>query len=411
MRKLFACTTLATILLALPTININANESDENLKENKQTLQKKEIKPFFSFTGKVSKNKVRMRLQPGLDSPIVTQLDKGEMVIIVGEDDEFYAVQPPEDMKAYIFRTYVLDGVVEGHHVNVRLDPVLDSPVIAQLNSGDSITGRISPLNSKWLEITPPKETRFYISKDYIEKIGDAGYLAKINKRKSAVNNLLNSANQASLASQDLPFEEIEFEEIVSKYQKVLDEYSDFETQAAQAKEQLVNFKDDYTKRKIAYLEGKSKEFQNAESLLEENTRLTKAMKKQQQRLRQLESQSPINQPAEPQRDLVSSWLPQEEAAYELWVQENGGGSMEEFYAYENENASTLRGRLEPYNRNIRNKPGDYILVNSNNAPIAFVYSTKVNLQDFVGAEITVDARKRPNNNFAYPAFFILTIQ
>ncbi len=411
MKKLITLATLTTALLTLPNANINAEPTNENKEETNQEVTKKEIKPFFSFTGKVTKNKVRMRLQPSLDSPILKQLDQGDMVIVVGEDDDFFAVQAPEDMRAFIFRTYVLDGVVEGHHVNVRLDPVLDSPVIAQLNSGDAITGRISPLNSKWLEIIPPKSTKFYVSKDYLKKVGDPSYLAKINKRRDTVNQLLDSAYNASQLSQETPFPEIDYEDIVSKYQRVVNEYPDFENQASRAKELLVNFKDDYTKKKIAHLESKSKEFQNAESLQKENSRLSKAMQQQQHRLRELETRVNTQEAPVLQTEIISVWAPHEEIAYKHWLSENEGGTMEDFYISENENASTLRGRVEPYNRNIKNKPGDYLLVNDHNAPLAFIYSTKVNLQDFVGAEITVNASRRPNNNFAYPAFYVLTIQ
>lgn len=333
------------------------------------------------------------------------------MVVVVAEDDEFFAVLPPEDTKAYIFRTYVLDGVVEGHHVNVRLEPTLDSPVVAQLNTGDSVTGRVSPINSKWLEIVPPETTYFYISKDYIEKVGDANHMAKINKRRDEVNQLLDTAYRASHRDDQRPFEEIDYATIIRKYNDIINNYPEFEQQTGRAKELLVDFKDQYTKKKIAYLEEKSKTFTDAESLQKENRRLSHAYKQQQQKLHELEQQV-THKPGKKSKKIISSiWQPQEQIAFEAWQEENGKKTIEEFYADQMDHAMTLKGSVQPYNRNVKNKPGDYILLNSSSTPIAFLYSTEINLQDYVGQEITLQAAPRPNNRFAYPAYFVLTVQ
>ena len=71
-----------------------------------------------------------------------------------------------------------------------------------------------------------------------------------------------------------------------------------------------------------------------------------------------------------------------------------------------------LKGILEPYHRNVKNRPGDYVLINpSTKLPIAYLYSTKVNLQRKVGQAITVQGLARPHNNFAFPAYFILSVE
>jgi uncharacterized protein YgiM (DUF1202 family) len=411
MKNIVKKSALATLLLALPITFVNSAESQENNKTQEEPVVKQNKQPFNHFTGKVVKSRVRMRLDSSLDSPILRELDRGEMVLIVNEDDEFYAVQPPEDVKAYIFRTYVLDGVVEGHHVNVRLEPTLDSPVVAQLNTGDSVTGRISPTNSKWLEITPPKETTFYISKDYIEKVGDSHYMAKINKRRDDVNQLLDTAYMTSQRDLNRPFEEIDYDEVISKYDIIINNYPDFEQQVTRSKELLINFKDQYTKKKIAYLEAKSKNFIDTESLQKENKRLSNAYKQQQKKLSDLENQMGAEDGSTTQAVSSSMWLPQEEIIYGKWTEENGQGSKDDFYADELSRATTLKGMIQPYNRHVKNKPGDYVLLNSSNRPIAFLYSTGLNLQDHVGQEITMVGVSRPNHRFAYPAYYVLTVE
>ena len=85
---------------------------------------------------------------------------------------------------------------------------------------------------------------------------------------------------------------------------------------------------------------------------------------------------------------------------------------MVEFYRNENEKATTLHGILETYQKNIQNRPGDYLLINpTTHMPMAYLYSTQVNLQDKIGQEITVKVSTRPNNHFAFPAYFVLSLQ
>lgn len=123
---------------------------------------------FVPFTGKISKTKVRMRTQPTYDAQIVREVIPGELVVVLGETEDFYAIQPPTEFKAYIYRTFVLDDIVEGKNVNVRLNPDLESAIVAQLNSGDRVQGTIDPYSPKWLAIDMPATARFYIAKEFV---------------------------------------------------------------------------------------------------------------------------------------------------------------------------------------------------------------------------------------------------
>ena len=85
---------------------------------------------------------------------------------------------------------------------------------------------------------------------------------------------------------------------------------------------------------------------------------------------------------------------------------------MADFDKEQQENSITLKGVIEPYQKPVKNKPGDYLLVSGiSNLPVAYLYSTKINLQDYIGMEIEVIASPRPNNHFAFPAYFVLKIE
>ena len=108
-------------------------------------------KIFKPFTGKISANKVRLRSGADLESHIIKQLNKNDLLLIVGEENDFYAVAPPKDTKAYVFRSYCIDGVIEANRVNVRLEPHADAPIIAQLEAGQKVDSQVCPLNNKWV--------------------------------------------------------------------------------------------------------------------------------------------------------------------------------------------------------------------------------------------------------------------
>jgi uncharacterized protein YgiM (DUF1202 family) len=359
------------------------------------SLPKVNVGSFNAFTGKISKSKVRMRIAPTLDAAIVRELTKGELFIIVGETDEFYAVQPPSDIKGYIFRTFVLDNKVEGNRVNIRLSPNTEAPVIAQMNSGESVDGTISPLNNKWLEITPPSSTRFYIAKEYVEKAGDQHYMATITKRRDEVNRLLQSTYVISQQELQKPFPEIQIDPLLASYQKITKDFADFPEQAARAKELQEELQDSYLHKKISYLESKA-------STIQETTRVATV--------------EPIGFPTvvipiQDPIDRITFWGEQEKRHFEEWAKSNEG-TESDFYSHEKKDATTLTGVVQPYSRAIKNKPGDYVLINEEtNLPIAFIYSTKINLQEYVGKEVKVLGASRPNNHFAYPAYFVISIE
>jgi hypothetical protein len=414
-----------TILAQTGVAQINAQEhsyshyatQDEYDAASSHQFAAEIVSPFTPFTGKITKNKVRLRLLPNLDSAIIKELAQNDMLIVVGETDDFYAVQAPAGLKSYVFRTYVLDNVIEANRVNVRLQPDTEAPIIVQLQSGDRIEGQVSPLNNKWLEITPPSITRFYVSKDYIEKLGDASMLATIEKKREEVNILLNSAYLASQAEMQKSFPEINMDTVYANLNKIVNEYKGFQEQTARAKELISSIQDNYLQKKISYLEAKTKIVQD--DWQQKNQQLTDQMKSQQQKMSCLEQQLKKTNGAAPfiaQNNGISNkmaaWVPVEKSLYETWAQNHDNRSQEEYYLEQSNSSVALRGIIEPYNRVIKNKPGDYILVNqSNHLPIAYLYSTQVNLQDRVGHTVTIYGSPRENNSFAFPAYFVLGIE
>lgn len=368
---------------------------------------------YGSFTGKITRDKVRLRAEGHLDAPIVRETNRGDLFVVVGETPEFYAVLPPKDTKAFVFRTFVLDNVIEGSRVNVRLKPELEAPVIAQLNTGDRINGAVSTQNSKWFEITPPASARFYIAKEYIQKVGTPDLLDKLEKRKNDATNLLQTATAKSQAEMQKPFEEIHLEATIADLNRLIKDYSDLETQVEEAQKLLATVNEVYLQKKLIYLEEQAKRSSAMIAATAEKSKVPVQPPKDQPEVgnkvtEHLDSSSTGSVTAK-----MSSWINAENAQFSQWAsQHTENYTMADFYNDQKEHALTLKGVIEPYQRPVKNKPGDYLLMNRfSNLPVAYLYSTTINLQDYVGSEVNVIVAPRPNNHFAYPAYYVLGVK
>ncbi len=359
---------------------------------------------FRPFTGKIRGNRVRLRSGPDLDSTIVSQLSDGELYIIQGETDEFYSVKPKPGTKAYVHRKFVLDGEIDGQRVNVRLQPSVDSPIVGTLNTGDKIQG---VARGKWLEIETPPETRFYVYKDYIENMGGPEIYLKLEKQRERYQDVLTEAKETIDQQFHRPFENIEIDETLGKLNEIIGDQKRFPEYAAEAKQLIHSASERYLQKKIAYLENLTENPENVwvrnESPHEPEPEKP-AAKTPEVTVRAEAEPIRLNSPE------MLYWEPLEAALYEQWANRRDGiANFETFYAEEDRRARLLEGVLKEAPQTAHNTPGDYVLVNERTKrPIAYLYSTKVNLREVLGRKVTVRGVERPNNHFAFPAYFVL---
>ncbi len=367
--------------------------------------QQKKAEVFKPFTGKVVANKVRIRVKPDVESHIIRQMAKNELLLVTGESNDFYAIEPMKGSKAYVFRSYVLDGVVEANKVNVRLEPHPDAPIIGQLKAGDKVEEKPCALNHKWLEIPAPKGTVFYVAKEYVTLAGGPDFLATMEKRKSQLEELLSSAYLNAEAECKKNYEQMNPEPVFDQFQTVLRSFADFPEAVSQAKEGLALLKETFLNKKIAYLESKAE--------------LTSHVKEELLARHQAEKKELLTDKVDPElwtkRALKkegsnATWDAIEEALYVSWTAFHSGKKAEDFYLEEKANATTLSGTLERYTYEVVDKPGDYML-RKNGVPVAYLYSTQVDLKKYEGQSVSVTAAPRPNHNFAFPAYFVFAVQ
>lgn len=351
---------------------------------------------FSPFTGRVKGNSVRLRLQPDLESTVVKEVGKDTLLSIVGEKDNFWAIQPTADTKAYVFRSFVLDSIVEANRVNVRLEPSLESPIIGHLNAGERAEGAPCAQNSKWLEISTPSSVRFYIAKELVDNVGGPEVRAQFQRKKDAVVSALASAQTLSSTELAKPFDEIDLDRITSAYKSIVQEYAEFPQEVERAKEALAATQEAYLNKRLSYLEAKAL----TPVAYDEEPLVTNA---KEERPARSETGGQIT-------DRMKLWEPIEEALYLTWVNMNEDRDLQEYYEEQRLAAIPISGVVEVYTAGVRHKPGDYIL-RDNDIPVAYIYSTQINLQELVGKQVTILATPRPNNNFAFPAYFVHSLQ
>lgn len=369
--------------------------------------QQQAVKAFKPFTGRVTANKVRMRVKADIDSHIIRQFTKNDLLLVVGEEGEFFAVEPPKNTKAYVFRSYILDDVVEANKVNVRLDPNPEAPIIGQLEAGMKVQSQICANNHKWLEIPMPAGSRFYVSKEFIVQAGGPEYLSTMEKRKEQVEDLYQSACALAEVEAQKSYEEMSIFTASDQFQTIIRNYADFPEMLTAAKEALAHLKEAYLNKKIAYLEEKAELSPTAkEELIAKHHEETKEyFATEQAHPNFWAKKKPKNQP--PENKL---WDTLEEALYLSWTAFHTGKKIDDFYAEQKANSTILTGKLELYANPVKDKPGNYI-IKGPKGPIAYVYSTHVDLEKYAEQDVTVAASPRPNNHFAFPAYFVLEVK
>ena len=402
------------ITLFFSAANLTATQDSQ---QEEQACQEQYFRPF---TGKVMGNRVRLRTRPDLEAHIVKQLKAGDLFIIVDENSDFYAIAAPKDLKSYVHRKFVLDGKIEGSRVNVRLEPSLASPIVAQFNTGVAVEGKIAGEDNKWLEIPIPENTRFWVCKDYINNIGGPEIYLRLEKRRQKIENILQTATATIKSELQKPFTDINIDRALSDLNQIAKETEDFPFYADEAKNLIADASEEYLQKKISYLESLTEN--SSDIWKRKNNHLKDQIKEQYVKINDAEKklpQEPAMKAPESEKDEISSltpemrsWEPLEAKYYEQWaLNQDDYADFDTYYREQQNKAVVLQGVLTPYHQSVKNRPGDYLLLNPRtNLPIAYIYSNKVNLQQYVGKKVNVRGAERPNHNFAFPAYNILSL-
>ncbi|PCI77913.1 hypothetical protein COB21_02335 [Candidatus Aerophobetes bacterium] len=391
MSKIFPCISICTFALiftsvqaAQPAVGKKSSLSAKKFKNVKKVATKKNIQ---AFTAKSVGRNVRIRATADLDAQVVGELKKDDYVVVLGEKGDFYAVEPLSGTKAYIFRGFVIDGCVEGQHVNVRLAPNRDALVIGHYSTGKKIEGKVDRSSNKWLEIETPATTRFYVAKEYLKYVGNKDMKAIYDKRKEKVTALLGKANKCTLEEFQKTFQEINIEKVTDNYKTIVNDFNEFKDEVKLASNKLLDVQESYLRKKITYLESQTLQkpgisYASSKVMTQEQSTFSPA-------------------------DLMKMWEPVEESLFTNWASSHLSKDIRDFYAEQKRHGVELTGTIEKYRDPVFNAPGSFLLKVEGRIH-SYLYSTQVDLSQFEGKKISIKAQSRDNNNFAFPAFYVL---
>jgi len=384
----FLSCVFSMMLVGVPATTTDATKQEA---DQKAVSQEYVVCPCDPFTAKITKTRVRERLKPHLDSPIIKELNTDDSVIVTGTVDDFYAVLPGNEVKGYIYRSYILDGEIVGQHVNVRLEPET-GPIIFQYNAGQKVTGVPSIKNNKWLEIALPQDVRFFVAKDFVSKIGDSSLFYTLQNKKNEIEERLSYIGKTTSEEMKKEFREIKLTPFVTELKELACSSKDWPALAEKAQNMLKQLEEEYLQKGIASNE---KNEPAKEVTVEKRDFAPEVIVTKDE-----DFSAPL------------PFLEREKKIIALALETKCCVSEDEFYQNELKGCREIFGIVKPYNRSVKNAPGDYVLVNpKTNIPECFIYSTKINLAKCINQEVALGAVERPNNNFAYPAYFVMKVE
>lgn len=287
-----------------------------------------EIESIQPFTGRVTGKRVRMRLQPQLDSAIICELQKNQLLQIVGIQDGFYAVTPPPEIHGYVFRSFVLDDVIEGSKVNMRMNPSKNALVLTQLNTGDKIYKLSPEIEGSWIEIAMPKHVIFYVSKDFIVNVGPESLYQQWQSECVQAEHMLHAAQFLMQTELSKPFDQIDMTKLLSSFEKIIAEYRCVPSVHRQAKQEILQCQQIYLEKKIAFLQPQAQAVQvelddaksSLTSLQEDTT--SECMQWQEDMLAAC-------------TDKMRIWQHAEDVLYEKWKETQSHSEQDQTYFYE----------------------------------------------------------------------------
>ena len=146
------------------------------------------------YVGECTGNDVHIRATASKGA-IISKANSGDMLVIIGTQGDWYNIQLPEFISVWISRKYVKaepgkDGVVTGDNVNIRTAAKTTSTVVGKAKKGSKV--EIMGIDEDWFLIIPPEDATGWISRKYVKKLGlKYNYL---NALKDERNRYLNQA-------------------------------------------------------------------------------------------------------------------------------------------------------------------------------------------------------------------------
>ncbi|MEW6170082.1 MAG: SH3 domain-containing protein [Candidatus Omnitrophota bacterium] len=126
----------------------------------------------FPFMAKVNAKDVNIRSGPNLNFEIIGKVNFNQILAVFGKKDSWYKIKIPYEFDVFINSKLVQIksdsiGIITTNRVNVRSKPNLKSTVLSQMNKGDIVSVRGE--KDEWLTIGPPRNCYAWINEKFVD--------------------------------------------------------------------------------------------------------------------------------------------------------------------------------------------------------------------------------------------------
>jgi uncharacterized protein YgiM (DUF1202 family) len=137
--------------------------------------------------GQILKDKVNIREDSRINSPILGQLNKNDLVEILKEKFDWYKIRLPKNFRCYVFAKYIrrIDqdkAEVTASSLNIRMGPSTDSTLVGKAKKGDVLAIFSHRNESEWTQINCYPYAEGWIHKSLVRIVK----LEKMKEKKTA---------------------------------------------------------------------------------------------------------------------------------------------------------------------------------------------------------------------------------
>ncbi len=124
---------------------------------------------------RVTADNVNLRAKAVPTGDVVGQVGYDARLAAFEIGEEWVEVAAPPEADLWVMKSYVQmpGNAIGANRVNVRAGPSINYNVVCTLALGDVVEPRGEEI-AEWLKIAPPADARVWISRDYVEILGDA---------------------------------------------------------------------------------------------------------------------------------------------------------------------------------------------------------------------------------------------
>jgi len=114
----------------------------------------------------VTTNRVNLRAMPNDHAEVVGQVNEGDQLAVLGNQDEWVKVVPPQEVRFWVHEAFVKDGVVQVNRLSVRAGSGINYSTVGYLAQGDEVQeqGRFG----EWISIAPPPDSALWVHRELL---------------------------------------------------------------------------------------------------------------------------------------------------------------------------------------------------------------------------------------------------